>query len=100
MTMGQPQRIHSVTDFASGKKFDTATPADEPNHSIEPPNPTAYASAPQSYPPCSSASLVSGMLSKTADTKPRPRVVWGPAAGSALTGISEAASTRDNRNRL
>ena len=52
--------------------FESATPADEPNQTIEPPKPTAYATNPQSYPPCFSASAVSGMLSNTADTKPSP----------------------------
>jgi hypothetical protein len=28
-------------DFASGYMFDIATPADDPNQMIEPPNPTA-----------------------------------------------------------
>src|SRR5258706_85404 len=37
------------------------------------------------------------MLSKTAETKPRPKAVEGPAGGSALTGIIEAQSTRDRR---
>ena len=38
------------------------------------------------------------MLSNTADTKPRPSVDCGEAAGRLSTGIIEAASTSDSRN--
>src|SRR6185312_9021688 len=44
----QPPRSHANTDFASGKRFVSATPADEPNQIIEPPKPTANAMYPQS----------------------------------------------------
>jgi hypothetical protein len=37
----QPWRSQSPTDFASGYMFASATPAEEPNQVIEPPNPTA-----------------------------------------------------------
>src|SRR3569623_1652059 len=40
------------------------------------------------------------MLSNTADTKPRPKVVCTEAAGSLSTGIKLAAVTRKIRNRL
>src|SRR5688572_8014440 len=93
----QPWRTHWLTFLASVKMFDTATPALEPNQIIEPPNPTAYASRPQSYPPCFSARAVSGMLSKTEDRKPRPRVVIAEAAGSFSTGIIEAQVTSASR---
>src|SRR6185295_16278892 len=86
--------------LASGNRLDTATPADDPNQIMEPPNPTAYASTPQSYPPCSSASRVSGMLSNTAETTPRPKVPGALASGSRSTGIMDAASTSDSRNTL
>src|SRR5918993_4980852 len=38
---GQPCRIQRPTDRASGYMLDSATPADDPNQIIEPPNPTA-----------------------------------------------------------
>ena len=77
-----------------------ATPAEEPNQIIEPPKPTAYARKPQSYPPCFSASAVSGILSKTADTKPSPNAVCHEATGSFSTGIIEAHVTRESRKTL
>src|ERR1017187_6560001 len=52
---------------------------------------------PQSNPPCFSASAVSGMLSNTAETKPRPKAECQDAAGSASTGIIDAQVTRDSR---
>jgi hypothetical protein len=44
----QPPLIHAATDFASGKILEIATPAEDPNQIIDPPNPTAYATGPQS----------------------------------------------------
>ena len=46
------------------------------------------------------ASAVSGMLSNTAETKPRPSVVAQDGVGNAATGISEAHHTSASRNRL
>src|SRR5207249_11522706 len=89
-TTNHPPRIHALTEHASGKMLEIATPADDPNHIIEPPKPTAYASPPQSYPPCSSASAVSGMLSNTADKKPRPSAVCQEASGRRSSGIIDA----------
>src|SRR5882724_12191122 len=43
------------------------------------------------------ANAVSGILSKTADTNPRPRVVFQDARGNFSTGIIEAISTRASR---
>src|SRR3990167_5040115 len=80
--------------------FEMATPAEEPNHIIDPPKPTAKASTPQSYPPCARASAVSGMLSNTAETKPRPMVVGQLAGGRLSTGISDADITRQSRNNV
>ena len=40
----QPFFSQFPTDFASGKRLETATPADDPNQIIEPPKPTEYAS--------------------------------------------------------
>src|SRR6266516_4734584 len=37
------------------------------------------------------------MLSKTADTNPRPRAVFQDAPGNFSTGIIEAVNTRDSR---
>ena len=39
--MCHPWRSHSPTDRASGYMLTNATPADEPNHNIDPPKPTA-----------------------------------------------------------
>src|SRR3989442_2145284 len=80
--------------------LEIATPADDPNQIIEPPKPTAYARYPQSYAPCLSASAVSGMLSNTAETKPRPSAVCHDAAGSFSTGIGEAQVISKRRNAL
>src|SRR5207249_11259388 len=96
-TTNHPPRIHALTEHASGKMLEIATPADDPNHIIEPPKPTAYASPPQSYPPCSSANAVSGMLSNTADKKPRPSAVRADACGKRSTGIIEASNTSESR---
>src|SRR4051794_94727 len=74
-----------------------ATPDDDPNQMIEPPKPTAYARRPQSYPPCLIANAVSGMLSKTADRNPRPRLVFHEGTGNVSTGIIEAINTSDSR---
>ncbi len=52
---------------------------------------------PQSNPPCFSASAVSGMLSNTAEMKPRPKAECQEAGGSVSTGIIEAQLTRDSR---
>src|SRR5436853_6684069 len=41
MAICQPCRTHWATDFASGKLFESATPAEDPNQIIEPPKPTA-----------------------------------------------------------
>src|SRR5437870_4290326 len=38
------------------------------------------------------------MLSKTAETKPRPKAVCHDAEGSSLTGISDAHQTSESRN--
>src|SRR5262245_49066429 len=78
--------------------LEMATPAEEPNQIIEPPKPTAYANIPQSYPPCFKARAVRGILSNTAETKPRPSVVCHDAAGSFSTGMSEAQVTSASRN--
>jgi hypothetical protein len=40
------------------------------------------------------------MLSNTAETNPRPRVVWGDASGRCSTGIIDAINTSDSRNKL
>ena len=40
------------------------------------------------------------MLSKTAETNPRPNVVCHDAAGSASTGINDADSTSDSRKAV
>src|SRR5688572_8676671 len=40
------------------------------------------------------------MLSKTAETTPKPKAVTADAAGSRSTGIIEADSTSDNKNAL
>src|SRR5207247_8627323 len=39
------------------------------------------------------------MLSKTADTNPRPRAVFQDATGNASTGIIEAVNTRDSKKK-
>jgi hypothetical protein len=78
----------------------SATPAEEPNQIIEPPKPTAKAKKPQSCPPCLRANAVSGMLSKTAETKPRPSAVCHDAAGSFSTGIIEAQVTNESRKTV
>src|SRR5262249_6518608 len=44
-----------------------------------------------------SASAVSGMLSKTADTKPRPSAVCHEALGNLSTGINVAHKTSDSK---
>src|SRR5687767_15970441 len=75
----------------------SATPAEEPNQVIEPPKPTAYASIPQSYPPCFRARAVRGILSNTAERKPRPNEVCQDGAGRLSTGIIEAQSTSERR---
>src|SRR5690348_14996751 len=80
--------------------LESATPALDPNQIIDPPNPTAYARKPQSYPPCFNASAVRGMLSKTAETKPRPSAVCQDAAGSLSTGIKDAQRIRESRKML
>src|SRR5437773_6320108 len=77
--------------------LEIATPADDPNQIIDPPKPTAYASPPQSYPPCLSASAVSGMLSNTADKKPRHSAVCEEASGNRSNGIIDAISTSESR---
>ena len=41
MMTGQPWRTHFTADLASGYMLESATPADEPNQTIEPPKPTA-----------------------------------------------------------
>src|ERR1700674_4158756 len=80
--------------------LDAATPAEEPNQIIEPPKPTTYATNPQSYPPCLSASAVSGILSKTAEMKPSPSAANADAGGSFSTGIIEAHVTSESRNTV
>src|SRR5688572_32013570 len=96
----EPAFSPANTFFASGYMIDSATPALEPNQIIDPPNPTANARKPQSYPPWRSASAVSGMLSNTAETKPSPNAVCHDAAGSRSTGISDAHSTSASRNTV
>src|ERR1051325_6694955 len=44
----QPCDNHRRVDLISGNSPATATPAEEPNHNIDPPRPTAYASTGQS----------------------------------------------------
>src|SRR5690554_6473037 len=46
------------------------------------------------------ASFVRGILSKTADTQPRPKAVCHDAAGNVSTGISDAHVTRVNKNSV
>src|SRR5207245_10094096 len=92
-----PPLTQATTERASGKMLEIAKPADDPNQIIEPPKPNVYASPPQSYPPCLSASAVSGMLSNTADKKPRPNAVREEASGNRSTGIIEAISTSESR---
>src|SRR5687768_14064259 len=74
-----------------------ATPADDPNQTIDPPKPTAYDSSAQSYPPCCSASTVSGILSNTEESRPSANADCQDGSGRLLTGISEAAATRAAR---
>src|SRR5215204_5311122 len=38
--INQPSRSQRTTDFASGYMLEIATPADDPNQTIEPPKPT------------------------------------------------------------
>src|SRR5262249_32995660 len=97
MVTCQPCSSQRPADFASGNMLASATPADEPNQIIEPPKPTANARKPQSYPPCLRAKAVSGMLSNTAETQPRPNAVCQDAAGSFSTGTIEAPVTTDSR---
>src|SRR5687767_14233963 len=78
----------------------SATPALEPNQIIEPPKPTAYARKPQSYPPCFRASAVSGMLSNTAETKPRLNALCQEAGGSCSTGMNDAHRMSASRNTV
>ena len=43
-----PWRSHNQTDRPSGYMVVNATPAEDPNQTIDPPKPTAYARKPQS----------------------------------------------------
>src|SRR5687767_13693832 len=96
--MSHPSPSLRPVERASGYMPQIATPADEPNHSMSPPKPTAYASTPQSYPPCASAIAVSGILSKPAEMKPSASAVFQVGSGSDSTGIRDASATRHSRN--
>src|SRR5262249_56106218 len=62
--------------------------------------PKANGSTPKAYPTCLRARAVSGMLSNTPDTKPRPSAVCHEAPGNLSTGIKVAHSTSDNKKIL
>ena len=39
--LGAVRHPLATADFASGKRLETATPADDPNRTLDPPKPTA-----------------------------------------------------------
>jgi hypothetical protein len=91
---------HWPTDFASGNRLETATPAEEPNQIIDPPNRPRRRAPPSRSRPAP-ARAWSAECCRTPPTRSRDRR-WSAAmaGGSASTGIMDADNTSASRNTL